>query len=60
MWKGSMFSDWNGEQFARIWQIKDLVEVKYQWFSFKFHQIWIVPKYRESAMKMLLEASRRW
>ena len=26
MWKGSIFSDWSGEQFASIWQITDLVE----------------------------------
>ena len=29
MWKGSIFSDWNGEQFACIWKTIDLVEVKY-------------------------------
>ena len=27
MQKASIFSDWNGEEFASIWQIMDLVEV---------------------------------
>ena len=26
MWKGSIFSDWNGEQYASICQIIDLVD----------------------------------
>ena len=29
MLKRRIFIDWNGEQFASIWQITDLVEVKY-------------------------------
>ena len=28
MWKGSIFSDWNGEQFLSICQITDFVEIK--------------------------------
>ena len=27
MWKGSIFSDWNGEQFASIWKTTDLVKL---------------------------------
>ena len=38
MWKGSMFSEWNGEQFPSAWKITDLVEVKYYWCSFKYYQ----------------------
>ena len=28
MWKGSKFSDWNGEQLASICQITEAVEIK--------------------------------
>ena len=28
MWKGSIFSNWNQEQFTSIFQITDVVEIK--------------------------------